>query len=112
MRQSQIGTKIQRMRIVAKRTLLDFIARHAHAEQALLAWYAEASKANWKTPQNIKDQYASASFVGRNRVVFNIKGNDFRLVVAVAYGFGAVYIKFVGTHKQYDAIDADTVEME
>ena len=112
MRQSQIGTKIQRMRIVAKRTLLDFIARHAHAEQALLAWYAEASKANWKTPQNIKDQYASASFVGRNRVVFNIKGNDFRLIVAVAYQIGVVYVKFVGTRAEYDKVDAATVEME
>ncbi|TAM54274.1 MAG: HD domain-containing protein [Paraburkholderia sp.] len=74
------------------------------------AW--EASKANWKTPQNIKDQYASASFVGRNRVVFNIKGNDFRLIVAVAYQIGVVYVKFVGTHAEYDKVDAATVEME
>lgn len=81
-------------------------------KQALLAWYAEASKANWKTPQNIKDQYASASFVGRNRVVFNIKGNDFRLIVAVAYQIGVVYVKFIGTHAQYDKVDAATVEME
>lgn len=100
------------MRIVAKRTLLNFIARHAQAEQALLAWHSEAAKANWKTPQNIKDQYASASFVGRNRVVFNIKGNDFRLIVAVAYQIGVVYVKFVGTHAEYDKVDAATVEME
>ena len=112
LRQSQIGTKIQGMRIVAKRTLLDFIARHPQAEQPLLAWHAEASKANWKTPQNIKDQYASASFVGRNRVVFNIKGNDFRLIVAVAYRIGVVYVKFVGIHAEYDKVDAPTVEME
>jgi mRNA interferase HigB len=100
------------MRIVAKRTLLDFIVRHAQAEQPLLAWHAEASKANWKTPQNIKDQYTSASFVGRNRVVFNIKRNDFRLIVAVAYQIGVVYVKFVGTHAEYDKVDAATVEME
>lgn len=89
-----------------------FIARHAQAEQPLLAWHAEASKADWKTPQNIKDQYASASFVGRNRVVFNIKGNDFRLIVAMAYKIGVVYVKFVGTHAEYDKVDAATVEME
>ncbi|KAB0686387.1 addiction module toxin RelE [Burkholderia territorii] len=100
------------MRIVAKRTLVTFIERHAQSEQQLLAWYAEASKANWKTPQDIKNQYANASFVGRNRVVFNIKGNDFRLIVAVAYQIGVVYVKFVGTHAEYDKADAATVEME
>ncbi|MEW6339344.1 MAG: type II toxin-antitoxin system HigB family toxin [Pseudomonadota bacterium] len=100
------------MRIVAKRNLLSFIEGHAQAKQALLAWHAEASQANWKTPQDIKDQYASASFVGRNRVVFNIKGNDFRLIVAVAYRIGVIYVKFVGTHAEYDKIDAGTVEME
>jgi mRNA-degrading endonuclease HigB of HigAB toxin-antitoxin module len=69
-------------------------------------------KASRKTPQNIKDQYASASLVGRNRVVFNIKGNDFQLIVAVAYQIGVVYVKFIGTHVQYDKVDAATVEME
>ena len=73
-------------------------------------WYEDASRAAWRSPQDIKLRYASASFVSSNRVVFNIKGNDYRLVVAVAYRFGAVYIKFLGTHKQYDAVDAATVE--
>lgn len=100
------------MRIVARRTLLAFIKRHAQAEQALLAWYAEASRAIWKTPQDIKSQYSSVSFVGQNRVVFNIKGNDFRLIVAVAYRIGVVYVKFVGTHAEYDKIDAISVETE
>ncbi|MBN3757420.1 type II toxin-antitoxin system HigB family toxin [Paraburkholderia sp. Tr-20389] len=100
------------MRIVARKTLLDFTHKHARAEQALLSWYAEASKATWKTPQDIKDLYASASFVGKNRVVFNIKGNDFRLIVAVAYQLGVVYVKFVGTHAEYDKVDAATVELE
>ena len=65
---------------------------------------------SWATPQDIRDRYASASFVGHNRVVFNIKGNDYRLIAAVAYRFQAVYIKFIGTHAQYDRIDAATVE--
>ena len=69
-------------------------------------------KQSWSTPSDIKAHFASASILKSRRVVFNIKGNDFRLIVAVAYRFGAIYIKFVGTHKQYDAIDADTVEME
>ncbi|AIO31514.1 hypothetical protein DM39_1747 [Burkholderia cenocepacia] len=77
-----------------------------------VAWHAEASKAVWKTPQDIKNQYASASFVGKNRVVFNIKCNDFRLIVAVAYQIGVVYVKFVGTHAEYDKVDAAAVEME
>lgn len=65
-----------------------------------------------KSPADIKDQYRSASVLKSRRVVFNIKGNDYRLVVAVAYRFGALYIKFVGTHREYDAIDANTVEMD
>jgi mRNA interferase HigB len=81
-----------------------------NSEQPLKAWYDEAKHASWSTPRQIKNRYASASFVGLNRVVFNIKGNDYRLVVAIAYRFQAVYIKFVGTHAQYDKIDAATVE--
>lgn len=67
--------------------------------------------AHWKAPQDIKQRYPSASFIARNRVVFNIKGNEYRLVVAVAYRLQAVYIKFVGTHAQYDQIDVVTVEL-
>lgn len=99
------------MRIIAKKTLLTFIERHAEAEQALLAWHAEAAQAIWTRPQDIKDQYASASFVGKNRVVFNIKGNTYRVIVAIAYRIGVVYVKFVGTHAEYDKIDATTVDM-
>lgn len=98
------------MRIVSVGTLRDFWARHPDAEQALRAWYDEARHAVWATPQDIRDRYASASFVSRRRVVFNIKGNRYRLVVAVAWRFQAVYIKFVGTHADYDRIDAATVE--
>ena len=98
------------MKVVAVSTLRSFWNRHPDAEQPLKAWHDEARHANWKKPQDIKLHYASASCVGRNRVVFNIKGNDYRLIVAVAYRFQAVYIKFVGTHAQYDRIDAATVE--
>jgi len=86
--------------------------KHPDTEQPLKAWHDEVAKASWATPQDIKNQYASASFVGNNRVVFNIKGNSYRLIVAVAYKLGAVYIKFVGTHAEYDRINAATVEME
>lgn len=78
----------------------------------MLAWIDEVKKANWQTPADIKAQFKHTSVLKSRRVVFNIKGNDYRLVVSVAYRYGALYVKFVGTHKQYDAIDADTVEME
>ncbi|KRG46266.1 addiction module toxin RelE [Stenotrophomonas panacihumi] len=99
------------MRVIAVGCLRDFWRRHPAAEQALKAWHDEARHGKWLTPQDIKARYASASFVGRNRVVFNLKGNDYRLVAAVAYRFEAVYIKFVGTHAEYDRIDAATVEV-
>ena len=100
------------MRIIAVSQLKNFWERYPESEQSLMAWIDEARKASWSTPSDIKAHFASASILKSRRVVFNIKGNDFRLIVAVAYRFGALYIKFVGTHKQYDAIDADTVEME
>ena len=98
------------MKVIAVSTLRDFWARHPDAEQPLKAWYDEAKHAVWRTPQDIRQRYASASFVGHNRVVFNIKGNDYRLIVAVAYRFQAIYIKFIGTHTEYDRVDAATVE--
>lgn len=99
------------MRVIAVKTLRDFSAKHPLAKQSLLAWHDEASKANWQTSSDIKRHFAHASFVGNNRVVFNIKGNDFRLIVAIAYKLGIVYVKFVGTHTQYDLVDAATVDM-
>ena len=79
------------------------------AEGPLKAWYAEARAAAWKSPAQIKDRYRSASFVGDNRVVFNIGGNKHRLVVHVNYGLEIVLIKFVGSHEEYDRIDVETV---
>ena len=97
------------MRIIARRTLREFWERHPRAEQPLRAWFAEASKATWLQPQDIKDAYRHASFVDDNRVVFNIAGNRYRLVVHVNYDFGILYIKFIGTHAEYDRIDPETV---
>lgn len=100
------------MKIVAVRNLKAFWEKHPDAEQHLKAWADEAKKATWAQPADIKAQYRSASILKSRRVVFNIKGNDYRLVVAVAYRFQVVYVKFIGTHEEYDSVDADTVEME
>ena len=99
------------MRVIARKTLKEFWAQKRYAESRgpLEAWHDEACAASWKTPQDIKNLYASASFVGSNRVVFNIGGNKYRLVVEVQYAAGIVWVKFVGTHAQYDKIDAATV---
>ena len=97
------------MHIIAIRTLREFWELHPQAELPLKAWYAEASRAEWKTPTDIKAAHRNASFLANNRVVFNIKGNDFRLVVAVRYNSGTMFIRFVGTHAQYDRINAEAI---
>jgi mRNA interferase HigB len=98
------------MRIIAIKMLSDFWRKIGmkDAEQPLKSWYAEAIKANWRKPSDIKDLYRYASFVG-DRVVFNIAGNKYRLVVFVHYSSRTIYIRFVGTHKQYDKIDVERV---
>lgn len=102
----------QPMNIVAVKFLRTFWEKYPDAEQPLKSWVDEVKKAAWSQPSEIKAQYRSASILKNRRVVFNIKGNDYRLVVSVAYHFQAVYVKFIGTHKEYDAIDAETVAME
>lgn len=92
------------MRIIAKRTLREFWGRYPAAEQPLLAWYREVEREQWTQPAELKAKYRSASFVG-DRVVFNIKGNDFRLIVRIDYPHQIVFVRFVGTHEEYDAID-------
>jgi mRNA interferase HigB len=101
------------MRVIAVSTLKTFWEQpqYQEAEQPLRAWFEEVSRATWLQPAAIKAQYGNASILQGRRVVFNIKGNDYRLVVAVSYKLQLVFIKFVGTHKQYDAMDAQTVEM-
>ena len=99
------------MRVVAKSTLVKFWQRPecADSKGALQSWFDEASKADWLTPQDIKAQYRSASICGNNRVVFNIAGNKYRLVVEMQYRAGIVWVKFVGTHAQYDQINVENV---
>lgn len=100
------------MRVIAIATLRDYWAANPPAEQPLRAWHDEAKAATCKSPQDIKNAYRNASFVANNRVVFNIKGNGYRLIVAVAYQVGIVYVKFIGTYAEYDQIDAATIEVE
>ena len=98
------------MRVIAVSTLRAFWEVHRDAEQALKAWHEEATKVSWTQPADIKARYRSASVLKNRRVVFNIKGNDYRLIVAIAYKLKIVYVKFVGTHKEYDAVDTETIE--
>ncbi len=99
------------MRVIAKSTLKKFWEQPAHADArgALQSWHDEALQAAWQTPQDIKNHYRHASLCGNNRVVFNVAGNKYRLVVEVQYQAGIVWVKFVGTHAQYDNIDVETV---
>ncbi len=97
------------MRVIARSTLRAFWEDHTDTEDALRAWYQDAVRAEWRTPEDIKRVYASASIIANNRVVFNIKGNRYRLIVAVNYRLGIVYVRFIGTHREYDKVDAATV---
>ena len=94
------------MRLISRKILREFWNRHPEAEPVLRAWYADVKQADWKSPADIKKIYRHASFLADNRVVFNITGNSCRLVVMINYQFGIVYIRFVGTHQEYDRIDA------
>lgn len=104
------------MRIIACKTLRQFVESlkgskdHRAVKAALDAWFHEAMRAIWKRPSDVLKAYANASIVGPDRVVFNIKGNDYRLVVAVNYRHQIVFIKWIGTHKDYDEIDVRTVK--
>lgn len=99
------------MRIIAKSTIKKFWEHPGYrdAKGPLESWYEEAIKADWTSPQAIKARYRNASICGNNRVVFNIAGNKYRLVVEMQYRAGIAWIKFVGTHAQYDTIDVETV---
>jgi mRNA interferase HigB len=97
------------MRIIALRTLQECWQRHPAAQIPLRSWYALASRAEWRAPADVNAAYRNASFVANNRIVFNVKGNDFRIVVAVHYNRGMMFVRFVGTHREYDEIDAATI---
>jgi mRNA interferase HigB len=97
------------LRVIAKKILRDFWERRADCEQQLKAWYQEASNNDWNGPYDIKGAYPSASILVDNRVVFNIKGNHYRLIVKINYDYKMVWIRFIGTHAEYDEIDATTI---
>lgn len=97
------------MRIIARGPLKAFADKHPDAEPQLEAWYAETKRAKWATPTEVKAQYRNASILRGSRVVFNICGNKYRLVTKINYETGIVFIRFLGTHKEYDQIDAETV---
>lgn len=98
------------MQIIARRTLKQFWELHPNAELPLRLWYARVKAAQWSGPADVKTGFGGAAdFVGDNRIIFDIGGNKFRLIVHVAYAYRRVLVKFVGTHKAYDAINAETV---
>ena len=97
------------MRRIVKKILRDFWLKHSACEQQLKSWYNEAEIATWKTPNEIKRDYPSASILENNRIVFNIKGNNYRLIIKLNYHYQMVWIRFIGTHAQYDKVDAATI---
>ena len=97
------------MHIISRKTLRDFWERVPDAEAALEAWFHEAKSANWKSSVDVKAKYGTASIINFERVVFNICGNKYRLVVRVNYGSGTLFVRFVGTHREYDEIDVESV---
>jgi mRNA interferase HigB len=99
----------QHLRIIAKKVLRTFWQKHPDCEQQLTAWFREAGKAEWLSPNDIKKAYPSASILAGNRIVFNIKGNYYRLIVKINYDYQMVWVRFIGTHSEYDKIDADKI---
>ncbi|TCK83219.1 mRNA interferase HigB [Albibacterium bauzanense] len=97
------------LRIISKKTLRDFWEKHSDSKQQLLSWYQESSKSNWETPNDIKKEYPSASVLLKNRIVFNIKGNTYRLIVKINYEHKIIWIRFIGTHSEYNKIDANKI---
>lgn len=97
------------MRIISKKILREFWELHTDCEQQLKSWYQETSISVWKTPNDMKREYPSASFLSANRIVFNIKGNRYRLIIKITYDFQMIWIRFIGTHAEYDKIDASKI---
>lgn len=97
------------MRVISKKPLREFWEKHNDAKAPLQAWYDDALRSEWRTPQDVKQRYGNASIIADNRLIFNIKGNDYRLVVKVHYDRGQIYIRFVGTHREYDVINAEII---
>ncbi len=97
------------MRIISRKPLIEFWEEYPDSEQHLKSWYQIAGNAKWAKPQDVKDQYRNASILQDGRVVFNIRGNNYRLVVWINYKFFTIYIRFIGTHEEYDIIDVQEI---
>jgi mRNA interferase HigB len=97
------------LRVISIKILREFWEIHSECQQQLKSWFQETSKAEWKNPNEIKLEYPSASLLGDNRVVFNIKGNHYRIIVKINFEYKMVWIRFVGTHSEYDKIDANKI---
>ncbi|MGZ5209126.1 MAG: type II toxin-antitoxin system HigB family toxin [Sulfuricurvum sp.] len=97
------------MNVISKKTLIQFYENHPQAKTPLEVWHADVRKATWESPDQIKCDYSSASFIRDNRVVFNIKGNNYRLIVHIDYKRKIVRVKFIGTHSEYDKINAEEI---
>jgi mRNA interferase HigB len=99
------------MRVISRKVLKDFYENPSYkdSKESIESWYYEARNANWKNPVDIKKHYGNASLVGNDRVVFNICGNKYRLIVKLNYSIGIIFIRFIGTHKEYDNINANEV---
>jgi mRNA interferase HigB len=97
------------MRILSRKTLRNFWKLHPDVEEALKSWYYEASHADWQSPADVKAVHRNASITANNRVVFNIKGNTYRLVVAIRYDVRIIFIRFIGTHAEYNKVNAETI---
>ncbi|MDA3799851.1 MAG: type II toxin-antitoxin system HigB family toxin [Kiritimatiellae bacterium] len=97
------------MRIIKRQILIKFWKKHAGTQKELEAWYNEVKHAQWERPADIKIRYPKASILSKNRVVFRIKGNKLRIVVVIQYTIKTVYIRFIGTHAEYDKIDTETI---
>ena len=97
------------MRIIAKKILREFWIKHTDCEEQLKAWFQETSNCEWNNSNEIKSDYPSASILGDNRIVFNIKGNHYRLIIKINYDYQMIWIRFIGTHAEYDKIDATKI---
>ena len=97
------------MRVLSKKTLREYWEKHSDCEEQLKSWYEETNEARWQNHGDIKREYPSASILRDNRIVFNIKGNKYRLVVKINYKYNIVWIRFIGTHAEYDKIDSETI---
>jgi len=101
--------KIRELRIISRKTLREFWIKHKDCEQQLKSWHRETEKAKWKNPNELKLEYPSASILDNERIVFNIKGNKYRLIVKINFEYQIIWIRFIGTHAEYDKIDANNI---